>query len=110
MKFIYKNDKGKDDHWKQCEKIHAPFIELNRVSNECINVFYDITNYQLDFEEISNYINKLYSAYVEFFMFSDPMITGLYDQYYFFNLIVKSEHAGFIAGKLYDYLLFRLNS
>ena len=42
-------------------------------------------------------------------MLSDPVIQELFDQYYFFNLIVKSEHADFLAGKLYDYLLFKLN-
>ena len=109
MKFIYENDKRKDAHWKQCEKKHAPFIELNRVNNECVNIFYDVTNYQLDLEEISNNIKEFYSAYIEFLMLSNPMIKDLYDQYYFFNFIVKSEHAEFLAEKLYDYLLFQLN-
>ncbi|EMS1065555.1 hypothetical protein WKS79_004230 [Providencia stuartii] len=109
MKFIYRNDKKKDEHWKQCEKKHAPFIELNRINNEYVNIFYDVTNYQLDLNETSNNIKELYSIYVEFFMFSEPMIKDLYGQYYFFNFIVKSEHAEFLAEKLYDYLLFRLN-
>lgn len=110
MKFIYRNDKEKDAYWVQCEKKHAPFIELSKVNNEYTNIFYDITNYHLDLEEISNDIKKLYSAYIEFCMFSASIIEELYDQYYFFNLIVKSEHADFLANKLYDYLLSSLNS
>jgi hypothetical protein len=110
MKFIYSNDKTRALHWALCEKKRAPFIELNQINNKYTNIFYDITNYHISLEEISNDIKKLYLAYLEFFMFSDPVIDELYDQYYFFNLIVKNEHANFLAEKLYDYLLFRLEN
>jgi hypothetical protein len=110
MKFIYSNDKTRALHWALCEKKRAPFIELSKINNQYTNIFYDITNYHISLEEISNDIKKLYLAYLEFFMLSDPMIDELYDQYYFFNLIVKSEHANFFAEKLYDYLLFKLDN
>jgi hypothetical protein len=42
-------------------------------------------------------------------MCEHQIIDDLYEQYYFFNLIVKSEHAEFIAEALYDYLLVKLN-
>ncbi|MCO6514896.1 MAG: hypothetical protein J6589_10615 [Snodgrassella sp.] len=110
MKFIYRNDKTKDFHWKLCEKNHAPFIELSNINNGYTNIFFDITNYHISLEEISDDIKKLYSAYIEFFMLSDPIIQETYDQYYFFNLIVKSEHANFLAENLYDYLSFKLGN
>lgn len=74
MKFIYRNDKNKDVHWKQCEKNHSPFIELSDVNNECVNIFYDVTNYHISLKELSDDIKKLYSAYVEFFMCSGSII------------------------------------
>ncbi|MWP47743.1 hypothetical protein [Gilliamella sp. Pas-s27] len=110
MKFIYKNDETKDLHWKLCEKNHFPFIELNNINDEYINIFYDITNYHISLEEISDDIKDLYSTYIKFCMLSDPIIQETYDQYYFFNLIVKREHAEFLAEKLYDYLFFKLNN
>jgi hypothetical protein len=110
MKFIYKDDKNKDAQWIWCEKNHAPFIELSKIHDGYVNVFYDITNYPIKLEEISNDIKNMYSSYVEFLMYSDPSIELLKDQYYFFNFIVKNEHAEFLATKLYDYLLVRLNA
>ena len=109
MKFIYKKDKNSDTHWIFCESNHAPFIVLSTINDKYTNIFYDITNYHLALEQISDDVKKLYSVYIKFCMLSDPVIQELFDQYYFFNLIVKSEHADFLAGKLYDYLLFRLN-
>lgn len=110
MKFIYRNDKTKSLHWEFCEKNKAPFIELSIINHKFTNIFYDISNYHISLEEISDDIKKLYLAYIEFCMLSDPIIEDSYNQYYFFNLIVKSEHANFLAEKLYDYLLFRLSN
>lgn len=104
MKYIYSDDKAKDAHWDFCEKNHVPFIQLSNINKEYINIFFDITNYNISLEAISDDIKKLYSAYIEFCMLSDTLIHDLYDQYYFFNLIVKREHANFLAENLYNYL------
>ncbi|BDR57643.1 hypothetical protein [Xylocopilactobacillus apicola] len=109
MKYVYSDDRRKDQYWKECEKEHSPFIELRRTSSEYINVFYDVTNYQIDLDEISNNIKRFYTAYVEFFMIDPSVYKELYDQYYFFNLVVKIEHSEFLAEKLYDYLFSQLN-
>ena len=50
MKFIYKNSKDQNEHWKRCEKKHAPYIELNQLSSEYTNIFYDVTNLKVDLE------------------------------------------------------------
>lgn len=109
MKFIYKDSKQKDSHWKRCEKLNAPFIEISRINHEYMNVFYDVTNYHIDLDEISNDIKNIYSSYVSFFMCAHPAIDDLDTQYYFFNLAVKREHAEFIAEKLYDYLRSKID-
>lgn len=110
MKYIYSDDKAKDAHWDFCEKNHVPFIQLSNINKEYINIFFDITNYNISLEEISDDIKKLYSAYIEFCMLSDTLIHDLYDQYYFFNLIVKREHANFLVENLYNYLSFKLGN
>ncbi|QTF07874.1 hypothetical protein HC231_07925 [Brenneria izadpanahii] len=108
MKFTYKDSKQKNSHWKQCEKLNAPFIEISRINHEYMNIFYDITNYHINLEDISNDMKNIYLSYITFFMCNHPAIDDLYTQYYFFNLIVKYEHAEFIAEKLYDYLLSKM--
>lgn len=110
MKFMYKDSKQKDSHWKQCEKLNAPFIEISRINQDYMNVFYDVTNFHVDLERLSADIKCIYLSYTEFFMCDDLTVDDLYDQYYFFNLVVKHEHAEFIAESLYDYLFSKLNS
>ncbi|EHR8834981.1 hypothetical protein ABJ851_003077 [Shigella flexneri] len=110
MKFVYKDSKQRDFHWKQCEKFNAPFIEISRIDHEYMNIFYDITNYHVDLDCVSNEIKGIYLSYTKFFMCNHSVINDLYDQYYFFNLAVKCEHVEFIAGQLYDYLLSKIDS
>ena len=105
MKFIYKESEEKDLHWIHCEKYNAPFIEVSRINNEFMNIFYDITNYKVDLDHISKEVKDIYISYTKFFMLSNPIINNSYDQYYFFNLAVKCEHTKFIAEQLHDYLL-----
>lgn len=109
MKFTYRNDLNNDLHWQFCEKNHAPFIELSVVNDVYTNIFYDITNYQVSLEAISDDIKELYASYLRFFMISDPILQESYDQIYFFNLIVKRDHAEFLAEQLFDYLVFKLD-
>ncbi|MCA6928915.1 hypothetical protein [Pectobacterium versatile] len=108
MKFTYKDKKDKNDHWLNCEKNHAPYIELSNINKEYVNIFYDVSNYNIDLEILSNDIKKMYYTYIDFFMISEETIENLEHQYYFFNFIVKAEHAEFLADKLYDYIKFRL--
>ncbi|WP_312948949.1 hypothetical protein [Superficieibacter sp.] len=109
IKFVYKN-RNNHTHWDRCEKGHAPFIELSNVNDMYVNIFYDVTNYRLDQEQTSEDIKKIYLAYLEFFSLSEPFIDDLFAQYYFLNLIVRREHAEFIAGRLYDYLLGKIKA
>jgi hypothetical protein len=50
MKFIYKDSNQKNYHWKQCEKLNAPFIEISQVDQEYTNIFYDVTTSRLIWE------------------------------------------------------------
>lgn len=109
MKFIYKDSNQKTYHWKQCEKLNAPFIEISQVDREYTNIFYDVTTSQVNLEKLFEDIRGIYISYAKFFMCEHQIIDDLYEQYYFFNLIVKSEHAEFIAEALYDYLFVKLN-
>ncbi|AYG99821.1 hypothetical protein F6Q07_22890 [Pectobacterium parmentieri] len=108
MKFTYKNKKEKNDHWLNCEKNRAPCIELSNVNKEYVNIFYDVSNYNIDLELLSNDIKNMYSTYLSFFIISDQIIENLETQYYFFNFIVKAEHVCYLADKLYDYLEYKL--
>lgn len=110
MKFIYKDSKLKSYHWKQCEKLNAPFIEISQINREYMNIFYDATNSQIDLEKLSADIKCIYLSYTQFFMCDHLIIDDLHDQYYYFNLAVKIEHAEFIAESLYDYLFSKLNT
>ena len=109
MKFIYKESKQKDYHWKQCEKLNAPFIEISQINRDYKNIFYEITNSHVDLEKPSSDIKCIYLSYTKFFMCDHSAIDDLYEQHYFFNLIVKSEHAEFIAESLFDYLSSKIN-
>ncbi|EDS4738668.1 hypothetical protein GYD59_004708 [Salmonella enterica] len=111
MKFVYKHhsDCEKNNHWERCKKDHAPFIEISKVNRDYMNIFYDITDYNIDLEKISDDVKKIHSSYIDFFIISDAIVTDGYEQCYFFNLIVKQEHAEFFAAQLYDYLLNKLH-
>lgn len=110
MKFIYSSSEESNLHWQQCEKERAPFITLSKVSHDFVNIFYDITNYRIDLETISNDIKKIYTSYIEFFMLPTYVADHMKSQHYLFDLVVKSEHAEIIAEQLYDYLLNRLKT
>lgn len=108
MKFIYKNSNVQGEYWEYCEKTKSPYIEINSVGKDYSNIFYDVTNYHINLEDISDKIKRLYISYKEFFLLTDLNCNNEDNEYYFFNLLVKQEHAEFIADKLYDYLLEQL--
>lgn len=109
MKFIYRNSKHSDSHWKQCERARAPFIELSNIGHGYVNIFYDITNYRVDLKRISSDLNRIHASYVDFFMLPGYAIGDANNHPYFFNLVVRSEHAEIIAEQLYEYFIHRLN-
>lgn len=108
MKFIYKNSNVQGEHWEYCEKTKSPYIEINNVGKNYSSIFYDVTNYHINLGDISDKIKKLHDYYKEFFLLTDLNFYNEDDEYYFFNFLVKQEHAEFIADKLYDYLLEQL--
>lgn len=47
---------------------------------------------------------EIYSAYARVFILPEHFINEIAAQYYVMNVIVRREHAEFIAEILYDYL------
>lgn len=60
MKFIYNDSKDSNIYWQQCEKARAPFISLSKIGHDYVNIFYDVTNYHIDLEIISDDIKNIY--------------------------------------------------
>ncbi|HBE6258982.1 hypothetical protein ACU6R3_02330 [Escherichia coli] len=107
MKYTWKGENERT-HWQQCEKSNAPFICLSIINKKYANLFYDMTNYYVVLENISNEIREIYSAYVRAFILPEHFINELAAQYYAMNILVRREHAEFIADVLYDYLLKKI--
>ena len=110
MKFIYRDDLNVTAFWETCRAKRVPFIQVKHINNKYAHLFFDVTDYPCDLEELSGDIKKIYYCYVDFFMCSDSLIDKLDDNYYFFELVVKIEHIDCIATGLYDYLLARLKN
>ncbi|MGF6592372.1 hypothetical protein [Pseudomonas sp. 2835] len=109
MNYTHRNSKNQKRHWEQCERQQAPYIEISDINETYKNVFYDITNLAGDLEEISEAVKAIYTSYVAFYLVPQIDIEHLFEQYYFFNLIVKSAHAEIIAEQLHCYLSAQLN-
>ncbi|WP_459207113.1 hypothetical protein ACSMEV_02475 [Pseudomonas sp. MLB6B] len=107
MDFTYDISPAAEAHWALCEKNHAPYIQLRQAGSTYCNIFYDITNLRGDLEEISEQVKRIYLSYVDFCLIPYSEIEHLLDQYYFFNLWVKIEHAEAIAQQLFLYLSAR---
>ena len=105
MKYIYSNEGKNKEHWLSCEKNKVPYIEISFVEECCANIFFDVTNIYSNLEFLSKKIKSFYVSYVEFFGIHSLLVEDIKDQYYFFNLVVKKEHAECIASQLYDFLL-----
>lgn len=107
MKYTWKGENERT-HWQLCEKLNAPFICLSIINKKYANLFYGVTNYCVDLENISNEILEIYSAYARVFILPEHFINEIAAQYYVMNVIVRREHAEFIAEILYDYLFKKL--
>ena len=69
-----------------------------------------MTSYCVDLENISNEILEIYSAYVRVFILPEHFINEMLRNITLWNVIVRREHAEFIAEILYDYLLKNYNN
>lgn len=105
MKYIYSGEGKNEEHWLCCEKNKAPYIEISFIEENYTNIFFDVTNICSDLEILSEKIKSFYISYVDFFRICSILIDDVKSQYYFFNLVVKKEHAECIANQLYDFLL-----
>lgn len=108
MKFVDRDSEFRSNHWSFCEKGRLPYIEVSDSGRGYRRIFFDVTNYDVDLEEISNQIQSFYKAYVDFFMLPAGDVRECFEQHYFFSMLVRSEHSDFIANGLYDLLIFKL--
>jgi hypothetical protein len=105
-KFVY-GDAGQfeiSNHWVKCEKNKSPFIIVQQKGKNYTEISYDITNYNVDLNNISESIKSFYKGYIEFSLIPYFDVEDIFYSTYFFDLIVKNEHANCIASMLYDYL------
>ena len=110
MKYIYESSENQKKHWLRCEKNKDPYIVISDYNERYKQIFYDISNYKIDLDEVSQSVQTIYKSYIDFFLISYSDVESLFDQYYFFNILVKSEHAEFIADALFDFLKNKLSS
>lgn len=108
MSFTYRDSKMQKAHWEQCEERHVPYIEISDGRKHYKKIFYDVTNLPINLEQVSEDVKRLYRAYVDFYLIPADDVEQLFDEYYFFNLLVKVEHADTIAEQLFIYLCDRL--
>lgn len=108
MKYVLQNSKDHDRHWDICEKNKDPFIVVSELNKEYKQIFYDISNYKIELEDISNSVKSIYKSYIDFFLIPYSDVDSVFDQYYFFYFIVKSDHAEYIANALFDFLQGKL--
>lgn len=72
-------------------------------------IFFDITNHDLDLEEISKKVKSFYKTYMDFFILPIGDVEECLEQYYFFSMLVRPEHADCIASGLHDFLSHELS-
>jgi hypothetical protein len=105
-KFVY-GDAAQSEissHWGRCEKNKSPFIIVQQKGKGYTGISYDITNYNIDLNNVSESIKSIYKGYMEFSLIPFCDVEDIFYSTYFFDLIVRNEHAQCIASMLYDYL------
>ena len=102
-------------HWIYCEKNRIPYIIVNNVNNvnnvndSYVEIFYDVTNFNIDLESISTHIQSLILSYYDFFVVAPLIFENYTSQLYFFRFAVKEEHYICIVDQLFIYLLNKIN-
>ena len=104
IKYVYNFD-DKKKHWEYCEKNKFPFILLKDIYGNYTEIFYDITNFNIDLEHISKEINEIFDSYRKFALIDNYFWEKYSKQYYFFIFPVKKRHSEIIAEQLFDYLM-----
>ena len=103
IKYVYNFDDEKK-HWNYCEKNKFPFILLKNTNKDYTEIFYDITNFNVDLEYISEEIKVIFNSYRKFALIDNYFWEKYLEQYYFFTFPVRKKHSEIIAEQLFDYL------
>jgi hypothetical protein len=91
-KFIYnRSENDKENHWNICEKNKTPFIVIDDKGKIYSEIFYDITNIARtdQLQLISDKVKSFYSSYIEFSYLEVSSLQKYFDEYYFFDLVLK---------------------
>lgn len=104
IKFIYlSNDNDSSDHLDYCQNHKIPFVKVKRVNKTYYEVFYDITNFKVNHDGISESIKNIFMSYSEFFCLPFYEIDSYLDQLYFFRFPVKEGHQDIICTQLFSF-------
>lgn len=109
IKFTYENASD-SDHWEYCQKHKIPFILIKSVGKNKSEIFYDITDLNIDLHTISQKIKTIFQAYHSFFFLSENLEEKYENQPYFFTFPVQKEHSECIANQLFDFLISEISS
>jgi len=105
-----KTEKEKSAHYEYCQKNKYPFIMVKKQGKCYANISYDITNFDIPLEVVSERVKHFYLSYVEFVHIPFSDIPSNLDNLYMFDLVVKMDDVDFIASRLFDYLLIKINN
>ena len=111
IKYITPN--SKDDeyvHGKYCEKNKYPFITAKKQGKNYVEIFYDVTDTKLCLNSISENIKNFYKVYIEFVHIPICDVQDYLDNVYFFSFIINIDDMDFIASRLFDYLVVKMNN
>ena len=109
IKYVYNFD-DKEKHWEYCERNKFPFILLKDTNKDYTEIFYDITNFNVDLEYVSKEVSNIFDSYRKFSLIDNYFWEKYSEQYYFFTFPVMKKHSEIIAEQLFDYLLRHLGN
>jgi hypothetical protein len=111
IKYSFKSNPSTTNYWDYCQKHHIPYIEVTDYEDGYADISYDLLPC-LPFHhlntDLSGEVIKIYEAYFIFFNLPEEHFNiagGAINM----GIKVRTEHAEFIAGQLFDYLTEFIN-
>ncbi len=97
------------EHWEYCKQFHLPYISVKYIGKNKKEIFYDVTELNIDLEYISEQVKDLFRVYRKFFLLNEYFGTEYEDNFYFFSFPVRVQHSDCIANGLFDFLMTFIN-
>lgn len=105
IKYIDEKNDNPFQHWEYCKENHIPYVSLKNIGKEKTEIFYDVTELEVDLEQISEKVLDLFKTYKTFFLLDEYFGKNYEEDNYFFCFPVLSQHSECIAGQLFEFLL-----